>query len=325
MIDFKYQNLISKLNTLNKQQIINGLVAPILRDFYGWDRDNIEEVDCLTSTDSQFDFILNKSSKNSIAVAVLLDITALNNCLGIIDNMENHISRFYLIIQKENTKLYDSKYKKFKDDIDFYNPDTLDCLKKENLNKLSYFFDSSLIKNYLDALNSKKNLNNFLLFNSLEIDPTSLDQFLDNNNLICLSNLSSVLGSDYIRLEKFEQEKLGIEYYQGTKPVEFVLTGNFEIFFRIDFKELNYKLWHDAFMYMLDFIKNVYKIDYLKSNIRIKGQRLVDDKNQYIDETYKNNQNYHKLNCLLDVLDYLKIEKSLDLNIYIKFERLPQK
>jgi len=320
--------LLSKIDSLNKNQILNGLVAPILRDYYGWDRENIETVEVGNPLTDCYDLLL-KGVNNLISVSILSDLNELNAHLeDLISHNKNKHIRFQLILAKNITRFYDAKHCIFKENVNFYDPESLSCIHVNNEPSISNEFDFDIIQASLSSLKSEQTLSRYLNSTGLNIDEESVECFLKNFNIIPVLKPESRLGADFINIKDIDLNKADLLFETGL--IEFAVVDQLNILFRIKNNE-NKKHWSTGYSYLLDFL---FMLDIDLSDTFFQKDKnpitltLSQDKNRFIDALKttviihrEKTHTFRKISILVTLIQYLEQRRNLNLDIYVNYER----
>jgi hypothetical protein len=314
-------NYLTQINTLSKLQTINALVAPTLRDYYGWNREDINSVQTMEQSNDMYDFKLLLDNKNySIAVAVLDNFDELNRYLESLDSKNTTEPRYHLIIAKGITKFYDTFHKKFKENVDFYSPETFQCLHKEKQHLLSVEFDFDVIESTLNELKNKDVLKEYLQHKNFQILDESIINFYELFYLGAFPKAQSFLDSGFVSIKSVDPESVDIK---GSSLSEYAILDYFNVLIKNKpyLEAVNSTGWATGFESMVKFLFQ-FNID-LKDPMFENSQILTSVKEEANEFKVTRNNHYisHRIQILLELLKYLQEKRNIYFDIFVSYKK----
>jgi hypothetical protein len=314
-------NYLNQINSLSKLQTINALIAPTLRDHYGWNREDINSVQTMEHSSESYDFKLLLDNKNqTIAVAVLDTFDELNRYLELLDSQNITSPRYHLVIAKTITKFYDTFYKKFKENVDFYSPESFQCLHKDKQHLLSVEFDFDVIETTVNELKTKEGLKDFLQYKNFNVSEDSITNFLELFYIGAFPKAQSFLDSSFVNIKSIDCESSDIK---GSLLSEYAVLDYFNVLIKNKpyLEAVNSTGWATGFESIVKFLFQ-FNID-LKDPMFQESQLRTSIKEESGEFKITRNNHYisHRIEILLELLKYLEEKRNIYFDIFVAYKK----
>ena len=311
---------LNQLDSLSKTQMINALVAPTLRDYYNWNREDIGSVETIEYSKYKYDFkLLLENKMNCVGVAVLENQDELDPYIEFLDNSKD-VPRYFLIIARRITKFYDIFRKRFIEDVDFFSPETLSFLVRSNQDFISTQFDLLTIENVLDKLQEPEFLQEFLNSQRLNFTEESTRSFCDQFIIAAYSKDHPYFNYRFTNIRSINlKNENDTRKLIGSNLLEYSIVHNNRI---LDSFKNKTNQWSIPFERMLTHLFKWNDID-LSDTHFANHEILTVVKQEKLNEiifSNNNTRNYGRIKILMKVLDYLEKKRNLRLDIFIIYE-----
>lgn len=323
MLTIRQQEIYDKIkdtsnNEYDSSDILNGLIAPILKESYGWDRENIKDVKTLNATT----LLLLDNSKAIIQLISVDQEEDLNIQLEAIDNIIEHKVRYYLVIQRTKTKLYDALHKVYKENIDFYDSTSMAFLNKENISNIDVILDRDFISKNIKEIFTLESLVDYFSIKSIPVSRESIVRFVNDHLFFINEKVESIIDKSFIKLNRSHIES---DIFKDVKCT-YILASETHIIYNSNAPLGFIDLLIDLENYLSNglFLTNEERKSIFTLDSHKKEYYILDENNNLKYNRSKNGiqklSNTLKIEIILKALDYISVSKQRDFSIYLKIE-----